>query len=102
MALVRSSGLFTVYINDVAKNTSVLVANPVLATDMLSIGNFDSTPAGFAGVVDETRVFTFTAGAFNPATDLGGAAVPESSTLVLLGTGAIGLLGHVLVRRRAA
>ena len=101
MALVRSSGLFTVYINDVAKNTSVLVANSVLATDMLSIGNFDATPVGFAGVVDEARVFTFAAGAFNPATDLGGAAVPESSTQVLLGTGAIWLLGLVLVRRRA-
>ena len=100
MALVRSSGVFTVYINDVAKGSLPVASVPVTAADMLSIGNFDATPAGFAGVVDEARVFTFTAGAFNPSTDLGGAAVPEPATLIQLGTAFLVIGGLRFFRRR--
>lgn len=83
MAFVSSGGVFTVYINDVAKGALAVASVPVLATDMLSIGNFDATPVGFAGVVDEARIFTFAPGGFDPKTDLGGAAVPEPSTIAL-------------------
>jgi len=99
MALVRDSGVFTVYINDIAKGSLPAASIPVLATDMLSIGNFNATPVGFAGVVDEARVFTFAPGAFNAATDLGGAAVPEPATLTLLST-ALFVFGAALARRR--
>ena len=84
MALVSSGGLFTVYIDDLAKGALALPSLPVIATDKLSIGNFNATPPGFAGVVDEARVFTFAPGAFNPSTDLGGAAVPEPTTMMQL------------------
>ena len=97
MALVRDAGVFTVYINDVAKGSLPVASIPVLATDMLSIGNFNATPVGFAGVVDEARIFTFAPGGFNPSTDLGGAAVPEPTTAVLVLSALTVLLA---VRRR--
>jgi hypothetical protein len=103
MALVRNAGVFTVYINDVAKGSLPVASVPVLAADMLSIGNFNATPVGFAGVVDEARIFTFAPGAFNPSTDLGGAAVPEPATMTLL-VSAFLVFGALRLRwrRRAA
>ena len=61
MALVRSGCVFTVYIDDAPKGMLTVASISVVAADMLSIGNFNATPAGFAGVV-EARVFTFTDG----------------------------------------
>jgi hypothetical protein len=101
MALVESNGIATVYINDVPVNSLVLSPLPALATDSLVLGDFvgnQSAPA-YAGVVDEARIFTFPAGGFDAATDLGAAAVPEPSSLALLGVSAIGLLGYVWRRK---
>ena len=98
MALVSNAGVFTVYINDVAKGSLAAASIPVLATDLLSIGNFDATPAGFAGVVDQAHIFTFAPGAFNPSTDLGGAAVPEPSTLSLVGAGSMAIAAYAIAR----
>jgi hypothetical protein len=100
MALVSSGGVFTVYINDVAKGSLSVASIPVLATDMLSIGNFNATPVGFAGVVDEARIFTFAPGAFNPSTDLGGAAVPEPSAMLLVGAGTMAIMAYAICRRK--
>jgi hypothetical protein len=44
----------------------------------------------FQGEIDETRIFTFAPGAFNPATDLS-APVPESSTVGVVVVASLGL-----------
>jgi hypothetical protein len=94
MALVVSGGSTTIYINGLPVNSFGLMPLPAAATDSLVVGDFigNQSPPAYAGVVDEARVFTFAPGAFNPGTDLGPAAVPEPSTLALLGIGAISLL----------
>jgi hypothetical protein len=74
-ALVRWNGVFHFYLNRQDMGMLPVAALPVLATDMVSIGNFDggSTPPDFQGIVDEARIFTFNPNTFDPGTDLGAA-----------------------------
>ncbi|MBI2826044.1 MAG: PEP-CTERM sorting domain-containing protein [Planctomycetia bacterium] len=91
MALVRDSGVTTVYINHVAVANSLAAPSPTIGGDKLAIGNFLDSGAlpPFAGVVDEARVFVFLPGQFDPG-DL--SPIPEPSTLVL---GALGIVAVV-------
>jgi hypothetical protein len=83
---------FSVYIQDNLVLTITSTFTGPLATDMLSLGNFQAnfSPPSYAGVIDEARTFTFLPGAFTPSTDLGApaAAIPEPSALVLAVVGA--------------
>jgi hypothetical protein len=79
MALVNTGGgNFEVYIQKKLVLSFLAPSYvPPLPTDQLSLGNFVSnlSPPNFAGVLDEARVFTFSAGGFDPKTDLGEQAV---------------------------
>lgn len=96
-------------------NTSADILGIVFTTKSLTTPLPGGTPAGFQGIVD-----TLTSGALRvglhvrdigadgllsaafvndpPDDPLGGPVVPEPATLVLLGMGGIGFLGHRLLR----
>ena len=90
IAIVNDGGTTTFYVNGVASG----------ATSSASLGgsvgaiHMGVTPGGatggYAGNLDEARIFTFTAGQFNPSTDL--TPVPEPASLGLLGIGSLALL----------
>ncbi len=68
LAVVRTSGVFRLYVNGVA-HPQTTTAPPVGMNGFHMAVN----PGGavyFEGDLDEVRLFTFAAGAFNPATDL--------------------------------
>jgi hypothetical protein len=95
MALVLDAGVFNVYVQDILKASLVVPPYvPAAASDVLSLGNFigNQSPPAYAGVVDEARVFTFTAGNFNATTDLGPAAIPEPATLAFVTLGGLAAL----------
>jgi len=107
MALVNTGGNnFSVYVQDnLVLSMSALFSTP-LATDYLSLGNFQGnySPPAYSGIIDEARTFTFAPGAFNPATDLGApaAAIPEPSAFVLSVIGAaLSLVAFCRSQRRA-
>lgn len=70
VALVRDSGLATLYVNGVASGTSGSTPNAVGANPFFIGGNPGNAPETFNGNVDQVRTFTFTPGQFNAATDL--------------------------------
>jgi len=93
MALVNTGGNnFSVYIQDTLVASISTPFTTPLATDVLSLGNFDAnfSPPLYSGVIDEARTFTFVPGGFDPTTDLGApaAAIPEPATFVLAVIGA--------------
>lgn len=91
LAVVRSGGVTTLYIDKVAQ-ASTSASAPVWGTSShLSVNSGGAT--GWDGDVDELRYFTFNAGEFNPATDL----VPEPGSLALFAAAA--LLGMRRPRR---
>lgn len=98
LALVRSAGVMTFYINGVAQGSGVSTT-PVLGSGYLA--GFSSGSA-FDGAIDEARVITFDDGESTAnviaALQTGVSAVPEPSTYGLLGAGA--LAAAALVRRR--
>ena len=65
VALVRQNGTTTFYVNGVAQATTA--AAPNTPTGNLAIGTAPQVPGAqtFSGLVDEARVFTFTAGQFS-------------------------------------
>lgn len=91
MALVRDSGVTTVYINHVPMVSSLAAPIAAIGGDKLAIGNFLDSGAlpPYAGVVDQARVFTFLPGQFSPG-DL--SPIPEPSSLVLAATGVIAVV----------
>jgi hypothetical protein len=92
IALVKSGGTLTFYIDgeSVGSSTGSVGTNDGLLHLGIEPGTGASARA-FAGDFDEMRFFTFSPGAFNPATDL----IPEPSVSLL---GSLGVLA--LLRRR--
>jgi alpha-L-fucosidase len=70
LAVVRTSGTTTFFVNGNANGTSAAVPNNATGNEALrmAVNSDDSNP--FQGAIAEARVFTFEAGSFNPATDL--------------------------------
>jgi len=69
LALVRDNGTSTFYVNGVADGTSTAVPNNATLTHMAV--NAGGLPGNyFGGDIAEARIFTFSPGDFNPATDL--------------------------------
>jgi hypothetical protein len=95
LAVIRASGISTFYINGVAQTPTTATA-PVQGASHLSVN--PGGAAFFDGLLDEARVVTFTAGE-SPANIINALqAIPEPSSLALLGLGSLGLLNFV--RRR--
>ena len=71
VALVRDSGTATLYLNG-TPNGSTHLGTPSMPTGSFHVGQIGGAPAGFEsdGKIDHVRVFEFTAGQFDPATDL--------------------------------
>src|SRR5439155_24239395 len=65
VALVRSGGVATIYINGIAAGTSSV--SPNLPTGNFAVAAPPQSPTSqfFTGLVDEVRVFTFTGGQFS-------------------------------------
>jgi hypothetical protein len=104
LALVRDSGITSLYVEGSLKATSNAV--PACGeTDLstFSIGanrnNTGALEGLFKGSMDEVRLFTFAAGQFNPSTDLL-TAVPEPSSVALAITGLFGLLAYAWRKRK--
>lgn len=68
LALVRDSGTTTLYAEGVAVATTGTA--PVGPAASFFVGGNVSNTENFRGAIDNVRVFTFTPGNFNPATDL--------------------------------
>jgi alpha-L-fucosidase len=69
LALVRDSGTTTFYVNGTPSGTSMAVPNNATLTHMAV--NAGGLPGGyFGGDIAEARIFTFSPGDFDPATDL--------------------------------
>ncbi|NJR71965.1 MAG: hypothetical protein HC782_02260 [Gammaproteobacteria bacterium] len=84
LALVRASGVTTLYVNGVAVQTSTVAPNaPSFAAQFgTAIGMRSQTPVTeyFDGVIDDVRAFTFAPSAFQ-ITDLGGAPLTVSTSV---------------------
>ena len=73
LALVRAGGVTTLYRNGVAVGTTTAISRDIPAKFTIGGNQLNTTPVFegfFEGSIDEVRVFTFDAGAFNPDTDL--------------------------------
>jgi len=89
LAMVRSAGIDTFYINGQSAGTgSTPASDPGLAFTIAAsycpqCASVNPTSSAFDGNVDEVRLFTFQPGQFNAATDLLYSAVPEPAALLL-------------------
>lgn len=85
LAIVAHGGLVEMFVQRQSVGSSAVVPLAAAAGDGLSLGNFiaNFSPPGFAGALDEARVFTFGPGGFDPVTDLGPEAAPEPTSPVL-------------------
>ncbi|NQU40061.1 MAG: LamG domain-containing protein [Lentisphaerae bacterium] len=78
LAMVRTNGVTTLYVNGAVRATSTATPNALSDTSALTIGcDADGTRLN-NNLIDEVRVFTFESGQFNPATDLTYPAPPSS------------------------
>ncbi len=68
LAVVRSAGLFRLYVNGVAH--PLTTTQPPVGMNGFHLAVNPGGAVYFEGDIDEVRVFTFAAGAFNAATDL--------------------------------
>lgn len=98
LAAVVNGGVLEFYVNGELKGT--LARLPLNVSDEHAVPNHMAIGREtaidkhqFSGWVDEVRVFTFDAGAFNPQSDL--MLVPEPASLALVGLGAL-----LMFRRR--
>lgn len=84
LALVRDNGISTFYVDGIASGTSA--GTPKFGSNPFALGS-----SNFSGLLDEVRVFTFTAGAFS-TNDLLINQVPEPGYATLFLVGVAGLL----------
>lgn len=70
LAAVRSGGITTFYANGIPSGTTTAVPNNASGTGALHMAVTSGGASAFAGDIAEARIFTFTAGAFDPNTDL--------------------------------
>ena len=91
LALVKDSGTATFYVNGTAGPTRT--SGPAVPNGSMWVGGH-SAGEEFGGLIDEVRVFTFTAGQFS-TDDLLYPVVPEPASMALALLG-----GAVLFRRR--
>lgn len=105
LALVRSSGTTTFYVNGVAAGTSS--AADAAGTQAFGVGASYNDQAArpvptadyLSGLVDQVRVFSFAPGQFDAAADLSFQSAPEPASIALAALGSLGLLAR---RRRTA
>ena len=88
IALIRSAGITTFYINGVAQAGTISSA-PVIDTPHFSVN--PSAVRYFDGHLDEARIVTFTGGE-STSNVLNALQVPETSSALLGGLGLLGLL----------
>jgi alpha-L-fucosidase len=70
LAVVRSAGITTFYTNGIPYGTTTAVPNNSAGSGALHMAVTSGGSSLFDGDMAEARIFTFAAGAFNPATDL--------------------------------
>lgn len=90
LAIVQDAGITTFYVNGVANGGTSASAHT--QTNEVHLG---VTPGGASflnGSLDDARIFTFTAGQFDPNTDLLVSEVPEPSSLALFSLGSLALM----------
>ncbi|GAA5121757.1 LamG domain-containing protein [Luteolibacter yonseiensis] len=92
LAVVRSKGVSTFYINGLAQG-GTSTATPVHETGRSHLGVFNQGLSRYSGDIDEIRIFSFDPDTDNPVSAL---QVPEPSALVLC----LGAIGCLVTRRR--
>ena len=70
LAVVRSAGTTTFYVNGIANGSTTAVPNDATGTGALHMAVTSGGASAFAGDIAEARIFTFAAGAFDPNSDL--------------------------------
>ena len=94
VAVVRSGGVFTLYVNGVAH--PVTTTQPPVAMNGFHMAVNPGGATYFEGDIDETRVFSFAPGAFNPAKDLYAPPITDFSGQAIISEIAAGSAGDVM------
>jgi hypothetical protein len=99
LALVNDGGTNKFYVDGVLKGSASGAA--ISPTAFTGLGQNAAGGGRFGGGIDEARIFTFAPGAFQ-VSDLSNyvGVVPEPSSLLLVGTGVLGLLAYAWRKRK--